>query len=341
MGYERLERTLASGLDCRDVVTLPDGSVDRYYTVANATGGRIPTQDAFADLLADGGVRSVRLLPEAVRAGGEAVNTARQVHALGQDVRLYGHLDDPELGPFRFPTVSMGAPATVHVLTFDREELMLSVESADIRSWTLADLFATSGVDPEDWVDDEVVAIQNWVGFPGMTDALRDLAEVALDDATIVFDPGNVTEVSSNAIERLCDALMALGDSATVVLTANRDEIAGFTDALAIDAGGAGREVRLRETLDLAAVVRHHEARAVAATGAVTTVENFDSKRVARRTGAGDRFDGGLAVGLAANLSWAETLALGNTCATYYVENDRTATTEDVIELLESRTVDG
>lgn len=340
MGYDALRARLSSGLDCRDIVTLPDGSVDRYYAVTDATGDRIPTQEAFADLLANGAVRSLRLEPQSVRPGGEAVNTATQVHALGQDVRLYGHLDDPQLGSFPFPTVSMGAPATVHILTFDREELMLSVESPDIRTWTLAELFATSGVDPDDWVDDEVVVIQNWVGFPEMTDALRDLAEVALGESTVVFDPGDVTEVSDEAIEGLCEALSAVGDVARVVLTANDDELARIADVLGIDASGTDRELQLRAEFGVAAVVRHHEARAVAAADAVTTVENFEAERTTRRAGAGDRFDGGLAVGLAADLSWAETLALGNSCATHYVETDRTATTEDIVELLESRSAD-
>ena len=341
MSYDRLRSSLADGLECRDVVTLPDGSIDRYYTVTDARGDPVATREAFVDLLAGGEVRSIRLVPEDVRAGGEAVNTATQIHALDQVPRLYGHLDDPELGPFPFPAVSMGSPATVHVLTFDREGIMLSVESSDIRSWTLVDLFAATTVDPDDWVDDEVVVIQNWVGFPGMTDALRDLADLALGEATVVFDPGDVTGTAADDVEALCDALATVGDGATVIVTASSDEVARLLDSLGVDGDDTLPEARLREALGIKGVVRHDEARAVAATETVTTVENLDSERVARRTGAGDRFDGGLAVGLAGDLPWAQTLALGNACATYYVENDRTATTADVLELLGSRTADG
>lgn len=341
MGYVGLRSSLADGLDCRSIVTLPDGSVDRYYAVADGRGDPISTQDAFADLLADGAVRSLRLVPQAVRAGGEAVNTAKQVHLLGEDVRLYGHLDDPQLGPFPFPTVSMGTPATVHILTFEREELMLSVESTDIRTWTLADLFATDGVAPREWVDDEVVVIQNWVGFPEMTDALFELGEMPLGEATVVFDPGDVTAVADEAIETLRDAVAAVADAATVVLTANDAELARIANGLGIAVTGTDRELRLRAAFGVAAVVRHQETRAVAAAKEVTEVENFDSETTARRTGAGDRFDGGLAVGLAADLPWDETLALANACATYYVENDRTATAADIVDLLESRPTGG
>jgi sugar/nucleoside kinase (ribokinase family) len=337
MGYDGLRSRLAGELDCRDIVTLPDGSVDRYYAVTDATGDAIPTQDAFADRLADGAVRSLRLVPEAVRAGGEAVNTATQVHHLGQDVRLYGHLDDPELGPFPFPTTSMGTPATVHVLAFDREELMLSVESPDICSWTLPDLFATAGVDPDDWIDDGVVVVQNWVGFPEMTDALRDLTDVDLGGATLIFDPGDITTVGDGELEALCDVLTAVGNTTEVILSANEAELARLAGALAIEADGTDREVGLRAALGVAAVVRHDEACAVAVSGEVTSVENVDSERIVRRTGAGDRFDGGLAVGIAAGLPWEEVLALGNACAAYFVENGETATREDIITLLESR----
>lgn len=341
MSYERLQSRLADGLECQDILTLPDGSVDRYYAVTDARGDRIATLDAFTELLEGGEVRSLRLVPDDVRAGGEAVNTASQVHALGQTPELYGHLDDSELGPFPFPVVSMGVPATVHVLAFDREEIMLSVESPDILSWTLADLFAAAAVAPDNWVDDGVVVIQNWVGFPRMTDALRDLMEVDLGEATVVFDPGDVTGAPADALEALCDALLAVGDGETVVLTANGGEIENIAATLGVDADDALPESRLREALDIKAVVRHEEARSVAATDTVTTVENLGAERVARRTGAGDRFDGGLAVGLAAGLPWAETLALGNVCATYYVESDQTATTVDILELLESRSTDG
>jgi sugar/nucleoside kinase (ribokinase family) len=341
MSYDRLRSSLADGLECRDLVALPDGSVDRYYTVTDARRDPVDTLDAFLDLLAGGGVGSLRLVPDGVRAGGEAVNTATQIHALDQVPKLYGHLDDPELGPFSFPTVSMGSPATVHVLTFDREEIMFSVESPDIRSWTLADLVAATAVDPDEWLDEAVVVMQNWVGFPGMTDALRDLATLAVGEATVVFDPGDVTSAPADAIDSLCAALATLADATTVVLTANGAEIERLVEVLGIKPDDTLPEVRLRDALGIMGVVRHETARAVAATGTITTVENFDADRVARQTGAGDRFDGGLAVGLAADLPWDETLALGNVCATYYVQHDRTATTKALLEFLESRPTNG
>jgi sugar/nucleoside kinase (ribokinase family) len=339
MSYERLEARLASGLDCRHIVTLPDGSVDRYYAVRDATGTRIPTRDAFVELLSSARVRSLQLSPEEIRAGGQAVNTARQVHALDQSVELYGHLDDPALGPFPFRTVSMGAPATVHVLAFDESGLMLSVESTDIADWDLAVLFAVADVDPDHWLDDEVLVVQNWVGFPAMTEALRQLATVDLGDVTLVFDPGDVTGTPADAVEALCGALETLADTVGVVLSANDRELDRLVTVL--DAGDdVSRERAIRDALGLEAVVFHHESHAAVAADERWRVENFTARRVDRRTGAGDRFDGGLAVGIAADLPWEETLALGNACATYYVENDAIASVADIRDLVDSRPVD-
>ncbi|WP_256417061.1 hypothetical protein [Halorubrum laminariae] len=156
MDYDALRSRLAEGLDYRDVIALPDGSVDRYYSVENSTGEQIRTRSAFVNLLAAGEIRSLNLVTESIRSGGQAVNAARQVSDLGPRVTLYGHLTDPEIDEFPFPTASMGVPATIHVLSFDEEDLMLSVESEDIREWRIEDLFAAIPTDPNAWLSDEV-----------------------------------------------------------------------------------------------------------------------------------------------------------------------------------------
>ena len=341
MVYEDLRSRLRDGLGGGPVATLPDGSVDRYYTVTDAAG-RIQTQAAFLDRIDVDGARSFQLVPDATYAGGQAVNTARQVDALGGQVRLYGHLDADELGPFPFPTVSLGSPATVNVLSFDREELMLSIESADICEWSLDRLFEVAEVSPDEWVDDAVVVLQNWAGIPGMTDAVRQLAQIDIGSGSVVFDPGDISATPVDSLVPLCDALRSAAETVPVVLTADDDELAALAAALDVGGRREGPESRLRSELGIEAVVRHAERRAVAAVGEgdPTVVENFEAKRVVRRAGAGDRFDGGLAAALAADLPTAQALALGNACATYYVEHGETATCENLRALLDSRPVD-
>lgn len=336
MGYDRLRARLEAGLDARDIVALPDGSVDRYYALRDTAGERIETRGDFAQRVAS--ARSFQLEPDEIRPGGQAVNAAIQVDALGQSVTLYGHLDDPEMAGLPFRTVSMGVPATVHVFGFDREELMFSVESEDIREWTFADLLAVVDGPPDAWLDDDVLLLQNWAGFPAMTDSMTRLAELDTGSTTVVCDPGSIAETPAADLRGLVRGLSALGEATDVVLSANDAELDSLAAALDVTAEGTARERHVREALGIDAVVRHSEAEAVAAAGKVTTVENFDARTVVRRTGAGDRFDGGLSVGLAAGLDWELALALGNAVATYFVENGETATREAVRSLLDART---
>lgn len=339
MTYDRLRSRLADWDDPREVVALPDGSVDRTWTVHRGSGERVHAKSTFADLIANGHVRSLQLEPVEVAPGGQAVNAARQSHALGAPTELYGHLDAPTLDELPFDTVSMGKPATVDVLSFDEAVLMLSVESGDIEDWMVEDLFDTIETDPDNWLTDEVLLVQNWVGFQRMTDALESLATTDLGVATVMFDAGDISATATEPLEQLCEALSTLGDAADLVVTANDRELERLAEVVGVD--GDRREAELREALGVQAVILHYETHAAAATpDGLERVENFTARRIARRAGAGDRFNGGFATGLAAGYSWATCLALGNACATYFVENDTTALRSDLIEFLSERTVD-
>lgn len=339
MTYDRLRSRLADWSDPRAVVALPDGSVDRTWNVHRGSGERVHTKSAFADLIANDHVRSLQLEPVEVAPGGQAVNAARQSHALEAPTELYGHLDAPTLDELPFDTVSMGEPAAVDVLSFDEAVLMLSVESGDIEDWTIGDLFDAVGTDRDDWLANEVLLVQNWVGFPGMTDALASLAVTDLGVTTVVFDAGDISTTATAPLERLCAALSTLGDATDLVVTANDRELERLAEVVGVD--GDRREAGLREALGVRSVVLHYETHAAAATpDGLERVENFTARRIARRAGAGDRFNGGFATGLAAGYSWATCLALGNTCATYFVENDATASRANLIEFLAERSLD-
>ncbi|KPN30473.1 hexose kinase, 1-phosphofructokinase family [Halolamina pelagica] len=71
--------------------------------------------------------------------------------------------------------------------------------------------------------------------------------------------------------------------------------------------------------------MKHGKQAALAATGeGVVRVEN-PTVDAQRQVGGGDRFDGGLAVGLGAGWDWPVALACGNACASYYVATSETA----------------
>jgi len=57
---------------------------------------------------------------------------------------VYGHLDHPVFDDLAADAVSMGDPAEVSVLEFDDGDVLLVEDSADVASWTLADLRAAA-----------------------------------------------------------------------------------------------------------------------------------------------------------------------------------------------------
>jgi hypothetical protein len=104
------------------IVTFPDGSVDSYSRSRSESGGLSSIRELSRELAR--GKRSFHLEPESREKGGQAVNIATQVHALGGRAELYGHLDDALFEDLPFPTVSMGDPAAVSVLELGDDGLL-------------------------------------------------------------------------------------------------------------------------------------------------------------------------------------------------------------------------
>ena len=337
MPYRQLADRLEGGLSpAGSVVSLPDGSVDVYYRVFEGRTTPVETRERLAALVADDRTSSVRVTPLAREPGGQAVNLARQVHALEVPVRLYGHLDDPVFDGLPFPTRSMGSPATVRVYDFEDDDLMLAEDSSDIATWDLEELRAVPGA-VRAVESATVLALVNWVSVPGTGAALRDLPALDLEGTTVLVDPGDLTGCRAEELRGFLGSLRRLAEATTVVLSANPGE----TAALAAAEGTTSGETlallsAVRDRADLGAAVSHGRDRAVASTpeGPVR-VPNIATDRVERRTGGGDRFDGGLAAALAAGWGWKPALALGNACASRFVATAETATVGDLLGFLQ------
>ncbi|MFC7156699.1 PfkB family carbohydrate kinase [Halomarina halobia] len=312
------------------VTAFPDGSVDRRCRVRVGADTAIDDRATFGGRIEAGASKAFRLDPREAEPGGQAVNMAVQAHALSDDVTLYGHLDHPTLSAFPFATVSMGDPARVSVCEFEEGDVVLSEESRDLADWTFEDLRAVADLDGAFGAD--VVCCGNWVSIPGMDDALRAAADHLVADV-FVLDPGDVTGSSDGALLDLLDALAALASGWTrVVLCANRAETNALAAAVgARDADLAEGLAAVRERADLAGVVCHDVAAATAASpDEVVHVANLDTEGTVRETGGGDRFTAGFAHGLAVGWDLRSALALGNACASYYVERGETITRDEI-----------
>jgi sugar/nucleoside kinase (ribokinase family) len=302
------------------VAAFPDGSVDAYVPVRDDDGERLSTA-AFRDRVADGSSGTFRLGGRTVEPGGQAVNAARQAHAIGDDVRLDGCLDDDRL-TFEFETHSFGAPSHVDVHRFADAEVVYAAVSDDVAGWSHEDFGSLPEAD--------AYVCGNWASVDGMTASLRGLAD-RLDDAeradpvVFVFDPGDWTAAPPEALRECAAALEALDGTVDVAVSVNGRELVALADALGVDdeSGAVRHEARV------SAVVRHEADAAAGATqGGECSVQTPDIDDVARRTGAGDRFGAGLAHGLAAGADLGAALALGNCCASYYVDTGETGTGE-------------
>lgn len=342
MPYQRLARRLAE-TPSPAVSTLPDGSVDRYCRLSAGALDPVERRTTFAREAATGGRKGFGLEPERVEPGGQSVNTAQQAHALGADATCYGHLDDPEPGrdafaDLPFDTVSMGRPATVNVLDFEDDDLLLVEASPDLADWELSDLRAAAPL-PVVFGGD-AVACANWVSTPGMAAAFHELGDASVPRVPFVFDPGDVLGGGPGAHRELREAMRALGESVDVVLSVNRTELRALAAALPEppqDPTDEDRVRAIRRAVDAAAVVKHGKNEALAATQSGLVRVDNPVVEDRRQIGGGDRFDGGLTVGLAADWDWETALACGNACASHYVATGETASATALREWLIGR----
>lgn len=348
MTYGRLAERLRGSEAAPTVTALPDGSVDEYCRLSVGGDTPVDTREAFVRALT-GDREAFRVRRESVEPGGQAVNVARQARALGGDATLYGHLDDPLFDDLPFEARSMGAPSRVSVLQFDDGDAMLSTASPDADDWSLDDLRAVA--DLSDALTADAVFAGNWISFPRLGDALRELGDAGLDGGTFVFDPGDVDGFDPDRLTDLGEALAALTGSYDVVVSANEAEIRALAGALGGggdgDGGGSatgdggdadGRLRVVREATGVAAAVAHGVDRAAASTpGGVVSVPNLAVDAPARRTGGGDRFDAGLAHARALGWDWELALALGNACSSYYVDRAETGAAAALAEFCDER----
>ncbi len=345
MPYERLVAHLSDPSGTLPVVCLPDGSVDILCHVYDGGRDRVSSRKEFGRRISTGAIRSVRLEEYDRQPGGQAVNAARQAHALGDEVTLFGHLDHPLL-TFPFETYSMGPPAEVTVLSFDRTDLMFSREPPDIDGWSFAELHENEAPFRGRIERAGSVCLANWVSFRELMPTMRTLATYDIA-CPVVLDPGDLSGSVERDIEELRDAMAHLDETCPVVLSANGGELRALAKGLGVTQDARPeRERDLRAALDIAGVVRHDEPAALSATddrlgGGMARVENFDARSITRRTGAGDRFTAGLAHALGSGLDPEAALALGNACATYFIENGATGTREALAAFLAERPAPG
>ncbi|WP_254534911.1 PfkB family carbohydrate kinase [Halomarina litorea] len=338
MSYERLVGRVEDASPLT-VASLPDGSVDTLYRVEGG-GGPVDSRRSFGERVAAGESSSFVRERTAREPGGQATNMAQQCHALGDEVTLLGHLDDPVFESLPFETHSMGDPARVDVYRFDDGDLMLAAVPDSRDGWGTAALDdAAEGASGPVYGADALL-VGNWAAFPSMTAVLSALAD-RVDVGTLLLDPGDVSAIDSGAAQGLCEALASLDEGCEVVVSANREELSGL--AAAVDERGGHVTDRVRRAAGVSAVVMHGFDESVAATrDGRHLLPAVDVDEGVRNSGAGDRFSAALARARAAGWDWPVALALGNACAGHYLERGETLRFDGLRNYLNDRgEVDG
>ena len=334
MSYDAVERRLGRPPESASVTALPDGSVDTYYAVRGPGGRPLDSAAEFGRQVAESASDSFPLTRTARQPGGQAVNAARQAHALGDDVTLFGHLDDAAFDALDCRTRSMGAPAEMSVLEFDEEEVLLAAESEDVENWNLRDFEAVAD-DPEAALSADAVCCGNWRSVAGMSETLRRLGRGSPsgsqrwldkpDGGPFVLDPGKLVTAERDRVRGLFDALGALDERYDAVLSVDEAELRYAAESLDCDDDGLEERLAALREAGAATAVLHGESVAAAVTRRrVARVPNLSVRESVGHTGAGDRFGAALAHGLARGWEWESALALGNLAASHYVETGDT-----------------
>ncbi|MFC4358311.1 PfkB family carbohydrate kinase [Halobium salinum] len=349
MPYDRLRERLDDGLPSPTLTALPDGSVDRYCDVQVGIGADVASAPDLGELIAAGTVGSVHAQEHTERAGGQAVNLADGAHALGADVTLYGLLDHPIHDGYPYETVSMGEPIEILVLEFEEDAFFVANDSEDSQEWTfatLAEAAEAAGRDLDADLTADGVALVNWVSFPGLADAVGEMAERAAvtggdgdtdgaDPTPLLFDAGDVGGSDPDSLDALLDGMRTLSEGYDLLFSANETEARVLGEAAGCDGDDPVDCLRaVAESTDGAAVL-HAKKGAVA-------VEDGETYRLAapkieepdRPTGGGDTFGAALLHARAAGWEWEPSLELANAATSYYVEYGEHAGVDELSEHL-------
>lgn len=310
--------------DPKRILALPDGSVDDCYTVRGLDGDEVGSRKELGRQLLRGDGETFTIDHRERRPGGQAVNVARQAHAVGEEVLLIGHLDHPLLD-FPFETRSVGEPARIRTFAFEDGEVLFAENGIDRGATEYP-------IDVRSLADHDAVCAVNWISHPDVGNLLADLT--AAGPVPVVVDPGALGRLGEERMREF-GADLAAADPATVVVSANSTECEALAGAV------AGDEEDLesaRSALGIAAVVRHGEDAAVAATrGGTYRLPTLPVEDVALTTGAGDRFSAGLTSALARGWDWGPALALGNACSAYFVATGESGDLEGLEEFVRKR----
>ncbi|MDZ7731607.1 MAG: hypothetical protein U5K37_12895 [Natrialbaceae archaeon] len=289
MPYDRLAQRLEERASPA-LATLADGSIDQFCTLSAGGVGPLRTRAAMGREILDTNRSTFRMDIETTEPGGQAVNVAQQLHAMGSDVTCYGHLDDAVFDTLPFETVSMGDPAVVYAFNFNDSDVMFADKSTDAADWTFEDLRAVDRL--SSGVQSMPSAGATGFPFPALLQPSTSWQPRNCPGFPFRLRPRDIVGFDRDGIEALRQALSAMQDTFDVVYNANRQEIRATAATLPRPPAETHDQLEaIRESMGIDAVVMHAPTEAaVAAGGGTSVVETVHIDRATRHTGGGDTF---------------------------------------------------
>jgi sugar/nucleoside kinase (ribokinase family) len=356
---QRIEAAALSG--CR-VVTGFDGFVDEMITLVGERRSLsdftpVPDIATFGSLISSAaGHSSLReIVVNDTHPGGCAVNLADGLASLGVVVDVFATLGEPMHAAFReiggkcngFHSWGREPGRTLAFEFADGKLMFSSVKQlADFTPERVSELLR-DGIYAAACADAQVIALTDWSLYPHMTGVWRLLQREVF--AKLGQRPHFLIDLVDPAGRSAPDILEMSGilkdfepaGPVTLGLNGNEANILSRLHGLAPAPPDAAPEVALEQAealrgrLEISRVVIHRIPFAVSADAGGGFVQPGPFCPNPRKsTGAGDRFNAGIALGLALGFNAADCLALGCAESGFFVRNARSASQRELGEFL-------
>jgi len=356
---KRVETTAVG--DCR-VVAGFDGFVDEMISVVGERRAlddfsSVPDIATFGRLISSAaGHSSLReIVVTDVHPGGCAVNLADGLASLGVRVECFATLGDPVHSAFREIADkcqefhSWGRePGRTLAFEFADGKLMFSAvkQLAEFTPETVGK-FLADGTYATACGGAHVIALTDWSLYPHMTDVWRLLQREVYSSLShhphFLIDLVDPSSRSTADIVKMAGILRDFEPSGPLTLGLNGNE-ANILCRLH-DLAAASHEATPDETLAQADALRKHLeiSRVIIHRRRFTVSTDADDSFIQpgpycqnpkKSTGAGDRFNAGICLGLALGCNVAESLALGCATSGFFVRNARSANHHELADFL-------
>lgn len=320
-------------------------SIEKFTLVDKMTG--------FADRIKEVGTggMGIEITKKRRAFGGFTCNIGCAAASLGVDTVMAGIYGKGELDPIFKPledisqVISLGDPATTHVLEFDDGKiLMTDMQAMFDMTWD----YMVNAIGKEALVallaKADMIGLGYWSLMPAFDEIMTEMCAAIPEDGKtrrFFFDFADVRKRDEASLVATLANLSQLNSRFPMTLSVNEHEalvIFGLHGQTFDDEGMplAEKTAYVREKIGLEELVIHTPRYAIAATrteGAIQIPHRFCEKPV-RTAGAGDTFNGGYIAATLAGLGIEERLYTANAAVSFFLNNGFAPTRQNLIETI-------